>query len=273
MKITFQGTNNLHITRGSSSLLIDPHFSRPGLFKLLTKIAPDKEKIRSGLNLLGVDKLDGVLLTHTHYDHAMDAAEVIRQGGGVLYGSESAANLAKGAGFSEDIYRVVKPNDHVRIGAFNVTFHASRHISFPPPLGWVMSKNGRISRPITPPLHFWEYKSGAVFSILIDHLLVFGSAGFLPGAYQNIDANAVILSIGGLETKSLRYLEIYYEQAVIQTGAQQVLISHWDNFLQPLSKNIQALGLANITIQRISQLGARYGQTVKVLLPGEGIET
>lgn len=272
MDLTFLGTNTLFITKGASSLMIDPHFTRPGLLKLLTKIAPDKKKIRSGLTILGVDTLDGVLLTHTHYDHAMDAMEVIQQAGGVLYGSGSAANLARGADLSKDNYRVVTPNDQVSIGAFSVTWLGSRHISFPPPLGWFMPEEGRINQPITPPLHIWKYKSGAVFGILIDHLLVFGSAGFFPNAYQECNAESVVLSIGGLETKPIHYLEKLYNQTVIQTGAQQVLISHLDNFFQPLSDNIQAIGLANFTIQRLSQLGARYGQTVKVLLPGERIK-
>lgn len=272
MILTFLGTNTLYIKKGASRLMIDPHFSRPSLLKLMRKIKPDKAKIRSGLKALGVNTLDGTLLTHTHYDHAMDAAEVIHQVGGVLYGSESAANLAKGAGLSKEKYRIVSPGDRNNIGSFNVTWLGSRHISFPPPLGWFMPKIGKITRPLSPPLHFWEYQSGAVYAVLIDHLLVFGSSGFIADAYQECDAKAVVLTIGGLETKPYRYLEMLYQQTVVQTNAQQVLISHWDNFFLPVSRDSQTVGFGKLTIQRLKRLGKNYGQTVKVLLPGKRIK-
>jgi L-ascorbate metabolism protein UlaG (beta-lactamase superfamily) len=268
MYLTFQGTNTLLLTKGASSLFIDPHFSRPGLFQLLWKIKPDKAKIRSGLKKLNVSTLDGILLTHTHYDHAMDAVEVAHQTGGVIYGSKSAVNLAKGAGLSQDKFRVVTPMERINIEAFPVTWLDACHISFPPPLGWLMPDKGRINQPLTPPLHFWRYQSGSIYAILIDNLLVLGSAGLMRNAYPKVDVKTVALSVGGLETKPLRYLERLYRQAVLQTGAQQVMLSHWDNFFRPISRDVQTLGLGKITIQRIKRLGKLHGQEVKVLVPG-----
>jgi L-ascorbate metabolism protein UlaG (beta-lactamase superfamily) len=273
MNLTYFGTNTLFIQKDTSSLMIDPHFSRPRFLKLLERIKPDAIKIHSGLRALGVDRLDGVILTHTHYDHALDASEVVCQAGGTLFGSESAVNLAKGAGVYKEKYRVVKPGDQTRIGTFKVTWLNSRHISFPPPLNWFMPEQGRIPEPITSPIYFWKYQSGPVYAILIDHLLVFGSAGFIPNNYKKYDVKVVVLSIGGLETKSFQYLERLYQQTVVQTGAQQVLLSHWDNFFRPISPGVQtlALGLANGTIRRLKQLGKDFGQRVKVLIPGEKI--
>ncbi len=272
MDLTFLGTNTLLIKKGQSRILIDPHFTRPGLLNLLCKIKPDREKIRLELKNLGINRLDGVLLTHTHYDHAMDAAEVICQVGGVLYGSASAANLAVGAGLSKDEYHIVEPNNRDSIGEFSVTWLESRHVSFPPPFRWLMKEKGQINHPLSPPLYFWDYQSGAVYAILIDDLLVFGSAGYKSDAYKSSDVKTVVLSIGGMEIKHHNYLERLYQQTVIQTGARQILVSHWDNFFMPLSQNIQTLGLANMTIQRLKQLGAHYGEMIKVLFPGESIE-
>jgi len=272
MDLTFLGTNTLLITKGASSLLIDPHFSRPGLFQLLWKIKPDKAKIRSGLKKLNVSTLDGILLTHTHYDHAMDAVEVAHQTSGVIYGSESVPNLAKGASLSQDKFQVVTPMERINIGAFHVILLDADHISFPPPLGWFMPDKGRINQPLTPPLHFWRHQSGSINAILIDNLLVLGSAGLMPNPFPKIDVKTAVLSIGGLETKPLRYLEKLYQQTVLQTGAQQVMLSHWDNFFRPISQDVQTLGLGTLTIQRIKRLGKLHGQGVKVLVPGERIE-
>jgi len=272
MNLTYLGTNTLLLEKGASRILIDPHFSRPGFLKLLGKIEPDTARISSGLNVLGLNALNGVLLTHTHYDHAMDAAEVINQAGGILYGSESAAKLTKGAGFSREKFRIVYPGDEAKVGAFNVTWFKSKHISFPPPLSWFMPKNGGINQTMSPPVHFWQYKSGEVYAILVDNLLVFGSAGFIPKAYSECDPKAVVLAIGGLESKSSKYLELLYENTVIQTGAHQVLVSHWDNFFKTLDEPVQAIGFANRTICKLKQLGDHFGQRIKVLIPGEKIE-
>ena len=224
------------------------------------------------MKLLGINGLDGVLLTHTHYDHAMDALGVIDQVGGVLYGSESAANLAKGAGLSKEEFRVVKPNSEVNIGKFIVKWLNSQHIPFLPPLGWFMPKSGRINQPLSTPCYFWEYQCGAVYAVVIDHLLVFGSAGFIPDVYRSADAQVVVLSIGGLETKPFPYLEKLYQETVVDAGAQQVLVSHWDNFFKPISNNGQTLGLAKTTINHLQRLGKRNGQVVKVLYPGETVK-
>jgi L-ascorbate metabolism protein UlaG (beta-lactamase superfamily) len=271
MILTFLGTNTLFITKDDASILVDPHFSRPSLYQLFSKIKPDKEKIHLGLKALGVKKLNGVLLTHTHYDHALDAAEVIDQVGGTLYGSESAVNLAKGAGFPEEKFQLVTPNMSLKIGNLCLIWLEAQHIPFPPPLSWFMPERGKISQRIKPPLHFWKYQTGTVFAILIDHLLVLGSAGLLPEKYQNLSVETIALSVGGLETKSFRYLKKLFDQTVIQTGAKKVLLSHWDNFFQPISQRIQPIGLANISIRKLTKLGAENCCEVKVLIPGEQI--
>jgi len=272
VELTYLGTNTLLIKKGSSTLLIDPHFSRPSLIKLFRKIKPNKKRIVSGLKDSGIEVLDGVLLTHTHYDHAMDAAAVVKQVGGVLYGSKSAVNLAKDADLSQEDYQLVLPHNRINIGEFDVAWLDSQHISFPPPFGWLMPKFGRISQPLSPPIHFWGYQCGEVYAILVDNLLIFGSAGYMQGAYRDSEARVVVMSIGGLETKPGRYLEKLYRDLVVGTGAQRVLISHWDNFFKPFSANIQALGFARSTILRLKKLGKRYGQSVKVLHPCETIK-
>ena len=273
MELTFLGTNTLFITKDSSCLLIDPHFTRPGLLNLISKVGPDKARVEFGLRSAGIGHLDGVLLTHTHYDHAMDVPEVIHLVGGVLYGSESAANLAKGAGLPGYCYHVVKPYKAQKIGAFCVRWLPSQHISFLPPLSWFMPKSGNIDQMLSPPAYFWKYQCGAVYGLLIDDLLVFGSAGYDAGAYYwDCKVSHVVLPVGGLETKSGGYREALYRETVLESGAQQVFISHWDNFFQPLSPGGKPLGLAKRSISHLRGLGKRYGQAVKILAPFETIK-
>ena len=265
MKITYLGTNTLLFCKDQASLLIDPHFTRPGKLNLLSKIRPKPEIIAENLARFGIRKLEGVLLTHTHYDHALDAVEVIRQVGGVLYGSASAVHLARGASLDEQTCVQVGHGQACTIDKFQVHFHPARHVSFPIPMRWLMPADGKITQPITPPAWFWRYQAGETFAIQVEQTLVFGSAGFVAGAYQDLQIETVILGIGGLDLKSPRYLDQLYRETVLSTGAKQVFLSHWDDFFRPVEKPLTSMRFSRRSMARISELGARYGQTVQQL--------
>ena len=269
MELTYLGTNTLLLTKSGSSLLIDPHFTRPGLLSLLGKIRPDPQAVEAGL--ASIEQLDAVLLTHTHYDHALDAAEVLHQTGGRFFGSESGANLIRGYPLNETFYVPVSPMAVYSIGSFQVCFHLSRHITFPPPFGWLLPKSGQITQPMQPPAWFWEYRCGTVYAIQVDSLLVFGSAGFEPGVYQDVDVECVVMGIGGLDLMPMSYLDRLYQETVLSTDAKQVYLSHWDNFFHPLRQDVHPHILARRSIERLKTLGARYGQTVSLLNIGETI--
>jgi hypothetical protein len=269
MQLTYLGTNALLFRKKGSSLLIDPHFTRPSLLSLFGKIQPDRQAIREALSIAEIKSLDGVLLTHTHYDHALDAVAVLHLAGGLLFGSESALNLARGSGMDEQQCVQVMPRQEYRVGAFRVSFHPSQHIPFPPPLGWLMPSSSEITKPLQPPAWFWRYQCGSTYAIQVDQILIFGSAGFAAGACQGLKVETVILGIGGLGLKSNSYLNQLYREAVLTPQAQQVFISHWDHFFCPLEGCLRSLLLARRTIERVMTLGARYGQAVHRLSFGQ----
>jgi hypothetical protein len=271
MELTYLGTNAILLRKGESTILVDPHFSRPGFIKLLQKIHPDFQAIASSLAKAGIDHLDAVLLTHTHYDHALDAGEVLRQVGGVLYGSRSAVQLARGEGLGEVHFKPVTAGEPIPIGSFRVVFHPSRHIPFPAPISWMMPGRGQIAKPLTPPAWFWRYQCGTDYAIQVDHILILGSAGYAPGALRGIDIHTVVMGVGGLYAKPKSYLHRFYQEIVLLPGARQVYLSHWDNFFRPLAPNDRPHLLARRSIDRIRALGAQHGQTVRLLKYGKTI--
>jgi len=264
-QLIFGGTNCLLFCKADSALLVDPHFTRPAFLRLSGKIQPSPKRISEGLARLGVQGLTGVLLTHTHYDHALDAVETACQTGAVLLGSPSAAQLAAGAGLEAQFFHQVDQGDSLPVGDFSVRFLPSQHIHFPAPLNRLASSADPITKPLTPPAWFWQYRCGEVNAILVDRTLVFGSAAFLSGVYQGWDVDTVILGIGGLGLRPQSYLELLYEEVVVASGARKVLISHWDNFFKPSVSKLYPLGRAHWTIRHLTALAERHGQAISVL--------
>lgn len=265
MELTYLGTNSLVIKKGGSTLLVDPHFTRPGLLQLLGKIRPDANAVTAGLDRMGIQHFDGIILTHTHYDHALDTPEILHQAGGVQYGSKSALFLAQGACLRETTCVQVAPGEVYPIGAFDVSFHPSRHIAFPAPFGWLIPQTGEIHKPLHLPAWFWEFQCGDVYAIQVDQTLIFGSAGFESGTYQNLVIETVVLGIGGLDMMPEAYVNQLYTEAVLLPGAKQVFLSHWDNFFRPAEQNLKTHNLARRSIEQIRSLGVRYGQSVHLL--------
>ncbi len=263
--VTFLGTNTLLLRKGSATLLVDPHFSRPGLLQFLRKIATNRQRIRTKLHQFQIGRGCLIVLTHTHYDHALDAVEVARQTGGVLAGSESALNLFRGAGLAPQNFRVATSGKSFDLADFQLRFHPGKHLPFPPPLRWFLPGEGRIEKPLCPPAWIWNYQCGQISAIQVGRVLIVGSAGFIPGAYRNLDIDTVILSVGGLETRSAAYLRRLFKETVLASGASRVLISHWDHFWGPIKGSPRMLGLAGLSIWRLKKLGACYGKKVQKL--------
>lgn len=111
LTVTWLGTTAVLLDDGQSALMVDPFFTRPpGLLNLLLnrEIAPDETRIAEGLTAAGVRRLEAVLVSHTHFDHAMDAGVVARLTGAPLLGSPSTANVGRGAGLPEDRIEVIE---------------------------------------------------------------------------------------------------------------------------------------------------------------------
>jgi L-ascorbate metabolism protein UlaG (beta-lactamase superfamily) len=200
VRVIWMGTAGLYVSDGETGFYIDPFVSRYGLFKVgcRWKLAPDLALIDQWLAITGGNNSAAVLVSHSHYDHAMDAPFFAMAAGVRIIGSESTANVARGAGMDEDRIQVIRDRDTVAIGKFEVTFIQSVHS---PALFDKVPWPGTIDQPIVPPKPAAAYREGGSFAILVRHpkgdFLHCGSAGVKPGVFAGSHADAVFLSIGG----------------------------------------------------------------------------
>lgn len=262
LRSTFLGVSTVLVDDGTSALLIDGFFSRPGLLRVAVgRIAPDEERISTCLARAGIDRLDAVLPVHSHFDHVLDSAVVAERTGALLVGGGSTANVGRGHGLSEERILTVAPGQQLRLGRFTVTHTVSEHC---PPDRYP----GTIDAPLRPPARTSAYRCGEAWSIHLAHdsgltTLVQGSAGFVPGALAGQQADVVFLGIGQLGLLDTGYLRDYWAECVTGVGARRVVLTHWDDFFRPLDRPLRALPYAgddlDLTMSILGPLAQEQG--------------
>lgn len=262
---TWFGVTAVLLADGEHAIFIDPFFTRPpGLLNMARNatIAPDEALIRQSLARANVKTLDAVLVSHSHFDHAMDAAVVARLTHARLAGSPSTANIGRGGGLPESMIDVVTPGEPRQYGSFRVTFIASQHAG---------ASGGRptgdITAPLSPPATYLDYKQGGTYSILVEHaqgsLLHHGSAGFVPGALNGRHADVVFLGVALLPD-----LDGYLANVVDAVGAHRVIPVHWDDFTRPLSQPLTPMPVAVRLDRFFDGMSRRPDLSVQTLAPG-----
>lgn len=237
VRVTFMGVACLLFNDGENSILVDGFFTRPTRGSvILGKVSPDSALIHQALARAGVRHLDAVVVTHSHYDHAMDCAEIAKQTGAVVLGSESTANIVRGAGLPEERARLMKHSSSADFGRFHVTYLRSEHA----PSAAMTIAGGNIRKPLHVPARAYHYQEGGTYSILIDHgdehFLVQSSAGFVPGALHGRKADIVFLGVGLLGKQTDHYREQFWTEVVQSVGAKRLIPIHWDDFMRPLDE-------------------------------------
>jgi len=265
---TWMGVATLLIDDGSSALMTDGYFSRPGLLRVAAgKVSPSAARVDGCLARAKVSRLAAVVPVHTHIDHVMDSALVADRTGALLVGGESAANVGRGYGLPESRLVVAVSGEPIQVGGYDVTLVESHHC---PPDRFP----GVISAPLTTPVKASAYRCGESWSALVHHrpsgrrLLIQGSAGFVQGALAGHRADAVYLSVGQLGLQPRSYLVDYWTETVRTVGARRVILIHWDDFFRPLSKPLRALPYAgddlDVSIRILDELAAQDGVALQM---------
>jgi L-ascorbate metabolism protein UlaG (beta-lactamase superfamily) len=240
--VRWLGTAGFEIRYGAHVLLIDPYVTRASLRRcLVAPLSSDGEIVRAKL-----PRADAIVVGHTHFDHALDVPAIARSTGALVYGSRSAASLCRASGIASS--RIVDVEEELRgggpweseIGPFHLRFFPSAHSRLV--LGRVPFP-GEIDDCEAVPMRLHHYKCGAVFGVEITvggrtlhHL---GSAELVEaalhrGARRPIDV--LLLCVAGW-TKSQRFPE----RALSAFSPRAILLSHWDDFFQPLDRAARPL--------------------------------
>ena len=231
VSVTYLGVNGYLIRSGSTSILVDPFFSRVPLrdvmFKMPIPSSPDA--IAYGLREGAIpERVDAFLITHSHFDHALDVPALQKKLGGKVIASETGAFLCEAMGTPRHVLSPVRPGEIRSAGDATIRVLAAQHDlvlgSLPYP--------GRIEAPLeAPPSRASDWRLGTPLAFLVElggkriYVESGGVAGH-PPAVSDVDLAIVGTAVGDGKGR--------YTEAVRTLHPRYVLPSHQDNFFNPL---------------------------------------
>lgn len=241
LSVTYLGVNGYLLRSGSTALLVDPFFSRVPLREVVFRapLASSPEDIAFGLEKGGVPgRVDAILVTHSHFDHALDVPALQRRLGGRVIASETGAALCLAAGLAPSAVTATAPGRVHRVGAATVRVLAARHDLV---FGKVPYPGLLSEPPSSPPTRasHWLLGTPLAFAIEIGGRRVYVESGGVSGhppSVADVDLAIVGTAVGDAD----RYAEV-----VRALAPRHVLPSHQDNFFNPLRSGFHFSALSD----------------------------
>jgi len=213
------GAGGVELAYGGETLLVDPFFTRPPIHKLLCRIQPDCALIGTHIT-----RADYLLITHSHYDHLMDAPEALRLTGARAYGSANACALLRILEVPDGQVDTIQTGQQLNLGAFQVEVLPGAHIWLPVNL----LVNGALAPGLKPPLRPVDYRMDACFSFRIQA----GGTSLLLGKHP-IAADVLLTYADSSRA--------HYQRLLAAVKPRLFIPIHWDDFFQPLTRPLRPI--------------------------------
>ncbi|MGH2865400.1 MAG: MBL fold metallo-hydrolase [Solirubrobacteraceae bacterium] len=244
LDLEWLGTAGYRLTYEGHTLLIDPYLTRIPLRAVLSR-APALPDPLAHEQFLGPDlgTVAGILIGHTHFDHAIDVPALARSLRTNAYGSDSLMRLMRAHGLQERAVEV-QPRRSYEIGPFVVRFVPSLHSKLL--LGYKVPYDGALSCEHLDRLSPSAYRCGIVYAI---HITVAGATFYHQGSANLIDDqvpnDGVDVFLAGIAGRS--FTENYWQRILKRLQPAVVLANHFDDFFRPLSSPLGFTTNVNLT--------------------------
>jgi L-ascorbate metabolism protein UlaG (beta-lactamase superfamily) len=240
--IEWLGVSGYRLTFEGQTLYVDPYFSRVPLRSLLLRrpATPDPAALQRFLP--SEERVVGVLVGHTHFDHAVDAPAIARRYGCRAYGSSSLVSLMGLHGIAEQGVQA-EPYRTYELGPFEVTFVPSAHSKLL--LGLAVPYAGELTCDHLDGLAPSAYRCGQVWGI---HIAVGGITLYHQGSANLIDDavrhRGVDVFLAGIAGRN--FTERYWDRILPRLDPAVVVPTHYDDFFVPLAAEMDLMGNARI---------------------------
>ena len=228
VRITYLGTNAYLLQSRDAALLIDPYFSRVGLFRAALNL-PVASRRDLTERYLPVRRIDAVLVTHGHFDHLLDVPEVVALTGARLIASATSIQLARSAGVPSEKCVIVTAGEKVSLRGATVSSLPAKHDR----LFGRVPFDGPPRR--LPPRAAGDWVCGEPLAFLIEigGRRIYIAGGGRPNGVLLASLGRIDLAILGVALPDSRER---FVQTLEQLRPRYVLPSHQDNFFLPLSR-------------------------------------
>jgi L-ascorbate metabolism protein UlaG (beta-lactamase superfamily) len=234
LELEWLGVAGYRLTYQGVTLFVDPYVSRVPLRAMVSRrpALPDPALVERYLSAPG--EVAGVLVGHTHFDHAIDVPAVVRRHGCPAYGSASLARLMALHGLRERAV-VVEPRRRYALGPFTVRFIPSRHSKLL--LGLKVPFAGPLSCEDLHGLTPRAYRCGAVYALRIEVAGVClyhqGSADLDDLALAREPVDVFLAGVAGRGVTRR-----YWERILPKLDPRVVVPTHYDDFFRPLGAGL-----------------------------------
>ena len=245
LSVQWLGVSGYRLTFEGVSLFIDPYLSRVPLSSLLLRrpAVPDAGLIERYAGDAG--EVAGVLVGHTHFDHAVDAPAIAARYSANAYGSASLVQLMRLHGLGRLAVEVV-PHRRDELGPFSVRFIPSRHSKLL--FGRRVPMDGELTCDHFGGLIPTAYRCGQVWGIRID---VAGIGIYHQGSAnlddEQLPDDPVDIFLAGVAGRSVT--PRYWERILPRLDPRLVVPTHYDDFFAPLGRDqklIRRVDLAGV---------------------------
>jgi L-ascorbate metabolism protein UlaG (beta-lactamase superfamily) len=243
LKIEWLGVSGYRLSYEGRTLFVDPYLSRVPFRDLLLRrrALPDPAALDRFLRAPG--ETVGVLVGHTHFDHAVDAPAIVRRTGCRAYGSASLVNLMALHGMPERAVEV-EPYRVYELGPFEVSFTPSVHSKLL--LGLAVPYDGELTCEHLDLLSPAAYRCGQVWGISIAvagvRLYHQGSANLVDEAVRERGVDVFLAGVAGRS-----FTERYWQRILTRLEPRTVVPTHYDNFFRPLGQQLEFVTAAELS--------------------------
>ena len=225
IRVTYLGVSGFQFETDGHALLVDPYFSRVSLWMgaLNEKIESNSSRVAEGLQHVRRN-VDAILVTHAHFDHLLDAPEIMRRTHARLIAGPTAVRLVASFGISGTACRAVKPGSVQRIGPWTIRVFAAQHDRLFGKVPFAgRSLSGKPSKASD-----WILGEPLAFVIEAAGSRIYIDSGGVPGSPPN--AKNVDLAILGVALPDSRDR---FAEAVRQLRPRFIFPSHQDDMFAP----------------------------------------
>jgi L-ascorbate metabolism protein UlaG (beta-lactamase superfamily) len=262
LEVEWLGVSGYRLSCEGQTLFVDPYLSRVPFCDLLLRrqALPDPAAIERFVRAPG--KTVGVLVGHTHFDHAVDAPALARQLDCKAYGSASLVNLMTLHGMPERAVEV-DPYTVYELGPFEVSFTPSVHSKLL--LGLAVPYDGELTCEHLDSLSPAAYRCGQVWGITIAvagiRLYHQGSANLVDEAVRERGVDVFLAGVAGRS-----FTDRYWQRILTRLEPRAVVPTHYDNFFRPLGQELEFVTAAELS-RLPEEIGAVSGEIELAALP------